>query len=133
MSIRSEEQESSYELHVARDSTEENHGIFISSVLQAFEHADPQNFELMRPFVRALIRKYDIKCSQACQRDGTGWTAPIPKWVTVWELYLRCHDCAFVTINLDDAFAHGVPTHTEDPDHCSFYVNTREEVEAAKA
>ena len=80
--MRTPEQEDSYELHVARDHVEEHHGKFVTLCLEAMLQADGQNFELMRPVVRALIKKYEMGCVEQCVQDGTGWTGPIPEWVS---------------------------------------------------
>lgn len=79
MSIRSEEQEYSYELHVVRDAFNEKHGSFVSHVLTAFSNTDPENFEMMRPFMHQVIKKYNLGCNTACLAP---WKGPIPEWAT---------------------------------------------------
>jgi hypothetical protein len=76
--VRTEEQEDSYELHVARDSADQRHGAFVKHLFFAFENADTDNFEILRPAVRAIVRKYDIRCT--CHTSP--WTGPLPDWVT---------------------------------------------------
>ncbi len=78
--MRTPEQEDSYELHVMRDAANERHGRFLNLMIEAVQIADQENFEDLRPVIRALIRRYDLKCDEKCQRDGTGWTGPIPEW-----------------------------------------------------
>ena len=78
--MRTEEQEHSYEMHVMRDAANEKHGHFLNLMIEAVQIADAENFEIIRPAVQALIRKYDLKCDEKCQRDGTGWNGPVPAW-----------------------------------------------------
>jgi len=66
--IRTEEQENSPELHIVKDVlTSTRPGRFVECVFEGFQIADRDNFEIMRPIVRYLIKKYDFKCD--CHRD----------------------------------------------------------------
>jgi len=76
--VRTEEQEDSYELHVARDSADQKHGHFVKYLFYALENADVDNFEILWPVLQTIIRKYNIRCT--CHTSP--WTGPIPAWVT---------------------------------------------------
>ena len=67
-------------MHVIKDALDVIHGHFLNLVIEAMQIADQDNFEILRPAVRVLIRKYDLQCTEACKRDGTGWTTPVPEW-----------------------------------------------------
>jgi len=78
--MRTPEQEDSYELHLARDVANQHHGAFVNYLALALEQADAENFELLRPVWQAIVRKYNLRCDEKCQRDGTGWDGEIPAW-----------------------------------------------------
>lgn len=77
--MRTEEQESSYELHVARDTSRQDHGAFVEYSFLAFQNADTWNFEMMRPFIQGVIKKYDLRC--LCDpAEPSFWKGPEPAW-----------------------------------------------------
>ncbi len=61
--MRTVEQEESQELHIARDQSDKIHGAFLEHFLLAFLNSDALNFDLLRPVMRALIKKYDLTCT----------------------------------------------------------------------
>ncbi len=62
--IRSPEQENSVERHLMIDYVEGAHpGSFVSYLTKAFLNADHDNFEKLRPIIRDMISKYDVKCT----------------------------------------------------------------------
>lgn len=63
MGIRSEEQENSKELHIARDVIDSKHGDFLKLFCKAFAKADPMNFQILLPSMQLFIVKYDLKCT----------------------------------------------------------------------
>ena len=68
MGIRTEEQEHSRVLHIARDTYNSNHGEFLKSLCFAFMKADPLNFEILREPMELIVRKYGLKCT--CSIDS---------------------------------------------------------------
>jgi hypothetical protein len=62
--MRSVEQEESLEMHIARDqSATRRHGAFLEHFLLSFINADNKNFDLLRPVMQELMRKYDLTCT----------------------------------------------------------------------
>jgi hypothetical protein len=62
--IRSFEQETSRELHIAKDTLNKGeHGAFVSHLMEAFERADGENFDLLLPVVKQIIEKYKLECT----------------------------------------------------------------------
>ncbi len=52
--VRTEEQENSVELHLARDACNNpSHpqGAFVTAVSEAFQHAEPDNYRLILPLI----------------------------------------------------------------------------------
>lgn len=69
--VRTYEQEDSYELHVARDYVNWKSGLlrnvpepsFLTAFFEALIKADRDNFELLRPVAKELIKKYGLVCT----------------------------------------------------------------------
>jgi len=75
--MRTLEQEESPEMHIARDQSYKIHGAFLEHFLIAFLNSDSQNFDLLQPAMRALIRKYHLACTCKDSPIKTrGWVEP---------------------------------------------------------
>ena len=62
--VRTEEQENSAALHIVRDAYKTTiQGSFLDYLFIAFMKADRENFDILRPVVKHLILRYNLKCT----------------------------------------------------------------------
>ena len=75
MSVRTEEQEDSIEIRIARNYLNKypnDNNSFLHLIFMAFCKADRQNFELLRPVIKILIDKYEMAAEFAADYLSRG-------------------------------------------------------------
>lgn len=62
--VRTEDQEKSKVIHIARDVVNSDRpGDFVRFLFSSFLHADREHFELLRPIVQKVIAEYGYNCT----------------------------------------------------------------------